>query len=60
MFSSYRANFASHVTRDRHVGFLLPQSGILKYIKMSRTFYLVHIAIPNYNRMTRILAHTLG
>ena len=24
------------------------------------TFYLVHITIPNYNRMTRILVHTLN
>ena len=46
--TSYQANFASHHTCDRHVGFLLV------------TFYLVHTTIPNYNRVTRILAHTLG
>ena len=29
--TSYQANSASHLTRDRHVGFLSPQSGIGKY-----------------------------
>ena len=28
--------------------------------KCSVTFYLVHTTVPNYNRVTRILAHTLG
>ena len=32
---SYQANFASHHTRDRHVGFLAPLSGIGKHNKMS-------------------------
>ena len=36
--TSYQANFASHLTRDRHVGFLSPQSGIRKYNKMSQNF----------------------
>ena len=35
---SYRANFASHHTRDSHVGFLCTRSGIGKYNKMSRYF----------------------
>ena len=36
--TSYPANFASHHTRDRHVGFLFPQSGIVKHNKMSQNF----------------------
>ena len=62
MSTSYQANFASHPTRNRHVGFLLAWHGIGKYNKMSKcsvTFYLVHTTLPNYNSMTRILTHTL-
>ena len=58
--ASYQAHFASHLTRDCHVGFLSPQSGIGKYNQMFQNFYLVHISIPSYDRKTRILAHTLG
>ena len=36
--TSYQANFASHLTRDRHLGFLSPQSGIGKYNQMSQNF----------------------
>ena len=36
--TSYQANFASHPTRDRHVGFLLAWRGIGKHDKMSRYF----------------------
>ena len=38
--TSYQANFASHHTRDGHVGFLFTWSGIGKYNKMSRYFLL--------------------
>ena len=59
--TSYQANFASHHTCARHVGFLLACNGIEKNTtKCPVTFYLVHTTIPNYNRVTRILAHTLG
>ena len=58
--TSYQANFASHRTRNRHVGFLSARHGIGKYNKFSVTFYLVHTTIPNYNRVTRILGYTLG
>ena len=59
--TSYLANFASHHTRDRHVGFLLAWNGIGKHNKMScLTFYLVHTSITTYNRVTRILVHTHG
>ena len=36
--TSYQANFASHHTCDRHVGFLAPLSGIEKHNKMSHNF----------------------
>ena len=36
--TSYQANFASHHTRGRHVGFLFTWSGIEKYNKISRYF----------------------
>ena len=59
--TSYQANFASHLTRDRHVSFLSPHSGIGKKNQMSQNpFYLVYITVPNYNWVTRILAHTLS
>ena len=45
--TSYQANFASHLTRDRHVGFLNTQSGIGETTK--GPVYLVHTSIPNYN-----------
>ena len=35
---SYQANFVSHHTHDRHVGFLSPQAGIGKHNKMSQNF----------------------
>ena len=35
---SYQAKFASHQTRDRHVGFFFPQSGIGKHNKMTHNF----------------------
>ena len=35
---SYQANFASHHTRDRHVGFLSTLSSIGKHNKMSQNF----------------------
>ena len=38
--TSYQANFESHHTRDSHVGFLLTQSGIGQYNKMSRYFLI--------------------
>ena len=52
--TSYEANFASHHTRDSHVGFLLAWYGIGSTTKCSATFYQVHTTIPNYNIMTRI------
>ena len=67
--TSYQVNFASHHTRDRHVGFLLfTRSGIGKYNKMSRFIlfcfilfiYFFYLVLLNYNRVTRILAPTLG
>ena len=57
--TSYQANFASHLTRDRHVGFLSPQSSIGKYNKMSQNFLFSSYHCTNYNRVTRLLAHTL-
>ena len=36
--TSYQANFASHHSRDRHVGFLLAWNGKGKHNKMSRYF----------------------
>ena len=37
--TSFQANFASHHTRDRHVGFLSPQYGIQQHNKlMSKSF----------------------
>ena len=60
--TSYQANFASHHTRNRHVGFFFTWSDIGKYNKMSRYFLFssVHTIIPNYNWVTRILANTLS
>ena len=57
--TSYQANFASHHTKDRHVGFLLAWHGIGKHNKASH-FYLVYTTTPTYNRMTIILAYTIG
>ena len=56
--TSYEANFASHHTCDCHVGFLLAWRGIGKHNKMPHYFYLVHTTISNYNRVTKISAHT--
>ena len=36
--TSYQANFASHYTNDRHVGFLSAWNGIGKHNKMSFYF----------------------
>ena len=59
--TSYQANFASHHTRNRQVGFLLAWHGIGKCSKMFR-YFLFNTTIPNYrpNSVTRILAHTLS
>ena len=56
--TSYQANFASHCTRNCHVGFLLACDGIGKNTKCSITFYLVPTTLPNYNQMTILSAHT--
>ena len=40
--------------------FPFARAGIGKHKKMSCYFYLVHITIPNYNRVTSIAVHTLG
>ena len=39
--TSYQANFASHHTCYRHVGFLFTQSGIGRYNKMSCYFLFI-------------------
>ena len=39
--TSYQANFTSHRPRDRHVGFLSPQSGIGKHNKKSQNFSFI-------------------
>ena len=63
---SYQANFASHLTRDRHVGFLLPQSGIGKYNQMPQNllFSLYHYTKlqpndKNINTHTRLKSQIL-
>ena len=38
--TSYQAHFASHHTRDRHVGFLFARHGIGEHNKMSGYFLL--------------------
>ena len=38
----YQAKFASHHTRDRHVGVLIPQSGLENTRKCPRTFHFYH------------------
>ena len=43
----------------RYVGFLLHGRVWENTTKCPVTFYLVHITIPNYDRVTRILKHTL-
>ena len=58
--TAYQANFASHHTRDRHVGFLLAYHSNEKQNKMSITLYLVYTKVPNYIRVIKILALTLG
>ena len=57
--TSHQANFASHHTRNPHAGFLLAWQGIGKHNQMSH-YLLFHTTIPNYNRVTKILAHRLG
>ena len=59
--TSYQANFASHHTRNRHVGFLLAWYGIEKHSKMSQNFLFT----SNYNTKLEqgdknIRTHTLG
>ena len=58
--TSYQANFASHPTHDPHVSFLLHGPVQVNTTTCLVTFYLVDITIPNYNRVTIILKHTLG
>ena len=58
--TSYQANFAIHPTLDRHVGFPFAWPGIGITTKCLGTFYVVYITIKNYDRVTRILKHTLG
>ena len=59
--TSYQANFASPPTRDRHVGFLSPQSGTEKYNQMSQNFLF---SSYHYTKLQpsdkNILAHTFG
>ena len=56
----YQANFASHHTRNRHVGFL-SQGVALEYtLKCPITFYLFHTTIPNYNWVKRASTNTLS
>ena len=61
-FMSYQANFASHHTGDRHVvsslhGIVLEKQ---QNVSLCLFFYFVHTCttLPNYNRVTRISAHT--
>ena len=57
--TSYQANFASHHTRDRHVGFLLALHGIGKHNKMSRYFLLSSYHISKLYRYGKnIRTHT--
>ena len=55
----YQANFASHHTRNCHVGFLFTCDGIGESDKCSITFYSVYTTLPIFNRVTRISAHPL-
>ena len=59
--TSFQANFASHHTRDRHVGFLSPQSDIGKHNKMSQNFLFssfhntkVQLSNKNISKHTRV------
>ena len=57
---SYQANFASHKLAT---AMLVSCSHVMvlgKATKYSITFYLVHTTLPNYNRVTRLSAHTLA
>ena len=56
----YTANFASNRTRDCYVGFFLAWHDRETQQNCPVSFYLLHTTVPNYNRVTRILAHTLG
>ena len=59
--TSYPANFASHHTHDRHVGFLSPQSGIVKHNKMSQNFLFSSYQNTKLQPSDKnIVAHTLG
>ena len=56
--TSYQANFATHHSCDRHVGFLFQRSGIGKHKRMCYKFIFLsssyHNIIPTYNWVTRI------
>ena len=56
--TSDQANFGSHHTRDRHVGFLSVWDDIEKNSKMFHHFLFICITLQNYNRVPRISAHT--
>ena len=58
--TSYQTNFASHHTRDRHVGFLSAWHGIGNTTKWPVTFHLVHTTTPNYQSEKNISTHTVG
>ena len=60
--TSYQANFASHHTRDRHIGFLFTKSGIGKYNRMACYFLFssYHNVKFQLNDKNIILEHTLG
>ena len=58
--TSYQANFASHHTRDRHVGFLFAWDGIAKHNKMYRYFLfssydIIKLQLSDKNIRTDIL-----
>ena len=61
--TSYQANFASHPSCDRYVGFLIIAWAVKligKYNKMSWYFLFSSYHNIIYDRVTRILKHTLG
>ena len=57
--TSYQANFASHPTPDRHVGFLLHGRVYQDTTKCLVAFYLLHITMPNYDRVSIIPKHSV-
>ena len=61
MWRSYQANFASHHTHDRHVGFLLACNGIGKHNKMSPYFLFNSYHNTKLKQSDKnISTHTLG